>query len=197
MRDEPHRLARGVRTGALAGLLALLVHSAFDFNLRIPSNALLAALLAALAVPSGGFVALPVLPNGRRFGGWHGMGRVAFALTLAVSLGVALFAPCTSSAFDPAPLRRATATSAAGLRGAALEREIAAHLRRRPADAPAWAALAWLRLPRSPAEAEALAAWSQLLDPQHATLRAASQRIRDAAARTRPAGAAQSQPRTP
>jgi len=35
LRDEPHRLSRGIRAGALAGVIALLVHSAFDFNLRI------------------------------------------------------------------------------------------------------------------------------------------------------------------
>jgi O-antigen ligase len=43
----PDRLVRGVGTGALAALVALAVHSAVDFNLRIPSNAALAALAAA------------------------------------------------------------------------------------------------------------------------------------------------------
>jgi O-antigen ligase len=43
VRDEPHRAARGLRAGALAGVAALLVHSAFDFNLRISLNALLSA----------------------------------------------------------------------------------------------------------------------------------------------------------
>ena len=53
VRDEPHRAARGIRAGALAGVAALLVHSAFDFNLRIPSNALLFGLLVAIVLRPG------------------------------------------------------------------------------------------------------------------------------------------------
>lgn len=41
-------LAAGLALGAGAGLFALLVHSAFDFNLQIPSNALLFVFLAAM-----------------------------------------------------------------------------------------------------------------------------------------------------
>ena len=51
-RREP--LRRGVALGAWAGLSALAAHSAFDFNLRIPSNATLAALLAAFAAAGAG-----------------------------------------------------------------------------------------------------------------------------------------------
>ena len=40
-RAEPQRLKRALATGALAGGLALAVHSLFDFNLHLPSNALL------------------------------------------------------------------------------------------------------------------------------------------------------------
>jgi O-antigen ligase len=53
VRDEPHRAAQGIRAGALAGVAALLVHSAFDFNLRIPSNALLFVLLVAIVLRPG------------------------------------------------------------------------------------------------------------------------------------------------
>ncbi|MCP4665412.1 MAG: hypothetical protein GY849_03510 [Deltaproteobacteria bacterium] len=44
------RLVRGTTLGALCGITAILVHSISDFNLQIPSNALLFTLLAALVV---------------------------------------------------------------------------------------------------------------------------------------------------
>ncbi|MFL6276845.1 MAG: O-antigen ligase family protein [Blastocatellia bacterium] len=44
--DDP--LEAGLALGSGAGLLALLIHSAFDFNLQIPSNALLFVFLSAL-----------------------------------------------------------------------------------------------------------------------------------------------------
>ncbi len=50
LRSQGDRLLRGIGVGALAGLVALAVHSAGDFNLRIPSNAFLAACLATLAL---------------------------------------------------------------------------------------------------------------------------------------------------
>ena len=48
------RLARGLATGAAAGFVAIAVHSVVDFNLRIPSNALLCVALFAFvqAVPA-------------------------------------------------------------------------------------------------------------------------------------------------
>ena len=62
IREETHRVPRALRAGALAGVVALLVHSSFDFNLRIPSNALLFAMLAALALAPDG------APGGNRAG---------------------------------------------------------------------------------------------------------------------------------
>jgi len=47
---NPSRLVRGITIGALAGIAAILVHSAIDFNLHIPANALLFSVLAALVV---------------------------------------------------------------------------------------------------------------------------------------------------
>jgi hypothetical protein len=180
LRDEPHRLSRGVRAGALAGLVAVLVHSVLDFNLRIPSNTLLAAFLLACVLP------VPTIPSANHpEQRWiHGAALLA---PVGLALALALFGPWTSRDVDTTALRRA-AVGRASLRGAALERDVTAHLQRRPADAYAWAVLAWLRLPRAPQDADALAAWAQSLDPQHVALRAAAQRVRDAA---------QSQPRTP
>jgi hypothetical protein len=45
---NPSRLVRGSTLGALAGITAILVHSFGDFNLNIPANAILFAVLAAL-----------------------------------------------------------------------------------------------------------------------------------------------------
>ena len=169
-REETHRLTRGIRAGALAGLCAMAVHSAFDFNLHIPSSTLLAVLLLALAGSDGS------VPEGA-----SGPRRLVCAVSLTGSLLIALIGPWgTADTFDANTLRRVTGPDSR-LRGASVEREVEAHLQRRPADAAAWAALAWLRLTLSPGDASDLAAWSQTLDPQHGPLRAASQRIRDAA----------------
>jgi O-antigen ligase len=48
-RATEDKFRRGVATGALAGCLAVLVHSAFDFTLHTTSNALLFLVLAAIA----------------------------------------------------------------------------------------------------------------------------------------------------
>jgi O-antigen ligase len=47
---NPSRLVRGITLGAMSGITAILVHSVVDFNLHIPSNALLFTVLAALVV---------------------------------------------------------------------------------------------------------------------------------------------------
>lgn len=47
--SHPSRQTRWVTLGAMGGIVAILVHSVGDFNLQIPSNALLFTLLAALA----------------------------------------------------------------------------------------------------------------------------------------------------
>jgi len=45
---HPSRLVRGTTLGALAGITAMVVHSAGDFNLHIPANAFLFAVLGGL-----------------------------------------------------------------------------------------------------------------------------------------------------
>jgi O-antigen ligase len=59
LRSQGDRLLRGIGIGALAGLMALAVHSAGDFNLRVPSNAFLAACLACLALSASISCRLP------------------------------------------------------------------------------------------------------------------------------------------
>ena len=161
---EPHRLSRGLRAGALAGLAALLVHSAVDFNLRIPSNALLAVLLLACALaPTGEETDAPTPCR------WQSYACLALA-TAAVAL--ALSGPWRDRALDARLLERATLRS--GLRAGSLESAAVAQLAHRPADAPAWLALAWLRAGSSQAGAADLARWALQLDPLHPALRRAA-----------------------
>jgi O-antigen ligase len=47
---SPSRLIRGVTLGAMSGVTAILFHSLIDFNLHIPANALIFAVLSALVV---------------------------------------------------------------------------------------------------------------------------------------------------
>jgi hypothetical protein len=158
------RLARGLATGAMAGIVALLVHSAFDFNLRIPSNALAAGALAAVmlgAVPPDG------APRARR----------AFPAALALTLVLAIATPWAASYLEPGLLARAGGRPAASLRRMSLEADVASHVQRRPADAASWLALAWLRYPERPAAAATLAGWAVKLDPTSAPVRDAAARL--------------------
>ena len=161
------RLARGLATGATAGLVAIAVHSAFDFNLRIPSNALVCVALVAfvLAVPANGTARTP---------------RLLVPFLLLVTLAVALLTPWAAPRVGPGPMLRAARSGDASLRRAGLEADLTSHLQRRPADAAAWLALAWLRFPTSRDEASALAEWAVELDP-------ASQAVRERVRASRPA----------
>lgn len=47
---HPSRLVRGTTLGAMSGVTAMLIHSMFDFNLRIPANAILFTVLVAIVI---------------------------------------------------------------------------------------------------------------------------------------------------
>jgi O-antigen ligase len=176
MRAEPHRLARAQVAGAMAGLTAVLVHSAFDFNLRIPSNALLAAVLLAI-------VLRPMTPGAEedtevdppRIS--RPRSPLALLPLVAIATALGLSTSWTERRLDTAQLSRATGSPAAALRRRSLESDAIEHLRRRPADAPAWVALGWLRSTESRAAAAALASWGVGLDPEHVALRRAAERV--------------------
>ena len=57
---------RALGLGSAAGVFALLVHSLFDFNLQIPSNALLFLFLAAIVSRAGAAVSLRTAGRGPR-----------------------------------------------------------------------------------------------------------------------------------
>src|SRR5258708_28829016 len=149
---KPSSLRRDLGAGALAGLVALLVHSLFDFNLRIPSNAILAAFLASV-----GAAGVPVRP------------AAAWASRAAAPVfGLAALPPLPRPAFpiDPsAPWEEArnearlAATTivpeARVLRVARTERVLRTVLGGRPAHAEAWLLLAGTRAkPHDPSAVE-------------------------------------------
>jgi O-antigen ligase len=47
--DDPHRYRRAVTLGCIGSIVALLLHSAADFNLQIPANALIFAVILGIA----------------------------------------------------------------------------------------------------------------------------------------------------
>jgi O-antigen ligase len=175
LRATEHRLARSLLGAALAGEAAVYVHSAFDFNLRIPSNALMAALLTAVCASA-------VLPAARpATTGTRSLRSVAGPVLVAASLLAALGTPWIEPRWDPAALARAAVSARTDLRRSALERDVTALLRKRPARAPAWVHLGWLRFPASREDGSALARWGVALDPRHEDLARVSAPLRDVA----------------
>jgi len=171
---EAHGSRRGLRAGSLAGGVALGVHSSFDFNLHIPSNALLFVALAVLVPrpPSAASVASDEGgPVGARFR------SILPATVLVAAAFVALSVPWAEPRLEPATLTRAAAGAPAGARRTALQERVRAHLRCRPGDPTPWVVLAWLRAPVSCREAEALAGWAVQLDPLNGALRRTAARF--------------------
>jgi O-antigen ligase len=181
-RREP--LLRGVALGALAGLSALAAHSAFDFNLHIPSNATLAALLAAFAAAGAG------LRNVHPGRGGLGAGAILFA-AFAVVLTVR-----GPRAFDRAAVwngvreevRAAAASTGPEVRALRAERATArlrAIVSRRPAFAEGWLVLAALAQEEGDAQRGGeLAAHARTLDPSRPDLERAAEVIGGRAARS-------------
>ena len=167
---EGDRLRRALGMGAAAAAAALLVHSAFDFNLRITSNAVLFAALAAWT--------LAAAPSGDRPPGELGP-RVAraLALGLAGALAVALLTPLPGSVRGLDAVREARA-SPTPLRLAQAEAALAAHLRRRPGDAEAWLLLGWVRAARADrVQGAALGRHASRLDPQRGSIIAGAEML--------------------
>jgi O-antigen ligase len=179
LRREAQPVVRGLGVGALAALVAVAVHSAFDFNLRIPSNAALAA-FAAAAVAAATEVA------------WERATRALSAVLLvlaALLLVLAARAPDDTAAFARAEVAGAARADTAEVRALRLARADDA-LRRtlawRPAHAESWLLLAAVRADRGDAAAAgALARHAVSLDPLRTDLRAAAERLEGGAAAAR------------
>jgi hypothetical protein len=170
LRSSPP-LVRGLAVGGLSGLAALAVHSALDFNLRIPSNAALAAVLAAAAASAIGTRSRPVSP------------RVAWpAAALTLLLLAALYGlPAAPSAAARERVREAALSASSDALALRLERAetgLRQALVRRPGDAEAWFQLAAVRSAGGDtASAAALARYAMRLDPQRADLRARAEAL--------------------
>jgi cytochrome c-type biogenesis protein CcmH/NrfG len=159
--------------GALAAVVAVAVHSAFDFNLRIPSNAALAAFAAsALAAATG--VARDRAPR-----------ALSAALLVLVALLLALLglAPDDTAVLARGEVAGAARADTVEVRALRLERAEDALRRtlvRRPAHAESWLLLAAVRADRGDAAAaSALARYAVTLDPLRTDLWTAAQRIVD------------------
>jgi O-antigen ligase len=182
----PDRAVRGIGTGALAALAALAVHSAVDFNLRIPSNAALAALAAAAAAGAAGVRPRPIARAGA-------LGLAAGALALLASAASLPDRPWLTARQEVVQAAAARTPAARRLR---LERAEAALTRlvgRRPAQAESWLLLAGTRAALGDAASGAVlarhAAW---LDPGRPGLAEAVNRLSSPPAG--PAGPAGSPP---
>ena len=164
-----------VACGAAAALVALAVHGVFDFDLRIPANAALAALAAGAAAAAAGVRPARLAPA-----------RTACVAAGALTLLAATLAlPARRPASAREDVREAWASSSrevSALRLARAEAALVAALRLRPADAESWLLLAGVRAARGErGEAAALARHAVSLDPQRANLVAAASRIADGA----------------
>ena len=165
------RTLRGIGTGAVAALVALAVHSAVDFNLRIPSNAALAALVAAAAAGAAGVRPRP-LPR-------------AGALALSAGAVVLLLAaaslpdrPWLAARQEAVQAASSVAPAVRRLRLERAETALARLLERRPAQAESWLLLAGTRAALGDtASVAALARHAVWLDPDRPGLAEAAKRL--------------------
>ncbi len=162
---------RGIGQGAVAALAALAVHSCVDFNLRIPSNASLAALTAALAAAAAG-----TRPGtlSRPLAG----GLAVAALALAGALARPADEPWLQARAQLAAASSSTLPAARRLRLESAEAQLRRALRARPAQAESWLLLAGAHLALGrPDTARAFARHALFLDPQRPGLAEAAGRI--------------------
>ena len=159
-------VAWAVGCGGAAAVVAVAAHGLVDFDLRVPSNAALAALAAAAAAGLAGPRARP-------------LSRPACA---ALALGaLALLAASAAAPPAPSPAARdelrlaaeAVSPAVRELRLARADAAACAALSRRPADPEPWLLLAYARGARGELAAAALARHAASLDPSRPGMREA------------------------
>jgi tetratricopeptide (TPR) repeat protein len=164
-------VVRGVGQGAVAALVALLVHSCVDFNLRIPSNASLAALAAALAAASAG-------TRARDLARPLAAALAVVAVALAAAVARPPDEPWLAARAELAAARSAPLSAARRLRLERAEWQLRRGLRSRPAQAESWLMLASVQLALGRREeARAFARHALGLDPQRPGLAESAERI--------------------
>jgi len=171
IRGHRDRVVRGIVTGSVAGVVGLSVHGLVDFNLRIPSNAIVFVVLCTFAVAPLGSVE------------WRGAGRFGFVTALAL---VAITYARRAEAWPILRDARALAVkahagdAAAGLRIAMAGRRVREYVRQRPADPEGWLLAAWTAAGRgAPQDAAELAKHAIVLDPGQAAVAAAARPLID------------------
>jgi hypothetical protein len=132
--------------------------------MRLPSNALLLATLAAVLLSHTHAPAAP-----------HRHAWLIAASTL-VCLMLATATAWQAPRYDSGPLRRISPRAATALRRATLETDIRGYLRRRPTEATAWLALAWIKQEEASASSR-LASWGERIDPTNGGVRTAARRL--------------------
>jgi hypothetical protein len=173
IRGHRDRVLRGIVTGALAGVAALTVHGLVDFNLRIPSNAVMFIGLSALTLAPLGM---------RSRSGWNP------AIGMAALAAIAFTSARAPEAWPMLREARASAVKAAqsdtpagvAMRVSLADARVRDYLRRRPSDPEGWLLAAWTAaLQGRPADASALAGYAVALDPQRPQVRAAAKSFTD------------------
>ncbi len=168
----PDRLVRGIGTGAVAALVALAVHSTVDFNLRIPSNAALAALAAAAAAGAAGVRPRPLPRAGA-------LALSVGALALLVAAASLPDRPWIGARQEAVQAASSVAPAVRRLRLERAEEALARLLGRRPAQAESWLFLAGTRAALGDAASgAALARHAAWLDPGRPGLAEAADRLR-------------------
>jgi hypothetical protein len=170
-REPGGPLVGGIGQGALGALIALAVHSSVDFNLRIPSNAALAALAAAALAAAAGERKRPLA-----------RGAAAALALAALALAAATFAlprkPRLAARAELALAAQAGNPAVRRLRLLRAEAALRATLARRPAHAESWLMLAGAHQALGRREtAAAFARHALYLDPQRTGLSEAVSRI--------------------
>jgi O-antigen ligase len=167
----PDPVVRGIGMGAVAGLVALAVHSGVDFNLRIPSNAALAAVLAAAAAAVAGVGSRPV-PR------LAALGLALGALGLLATVASLPAEPWLAAREEARQVGVAGTPEARALRRERAEAALRRLLQRRPAHAESWLMLAGVRAGAGDTvTGSALARYAVTLDPERPTLREAAARL--------------------
>jgi hypothetical protein len=197
-------LSKGLAIGAMSGVVALLLHSFFDFNLRLPSNALVFAVLLGLAsssrspAPVHGYGHAPLagaLLCMSCVCGWRAAGAAAFERAdrlvepnarIGALDAVTRWHPYLPEAWRARGVAwRELGTPSSPLRSARLswaEKDLSAALALRPQWAEALADRGWVRAMRGDLKGADLDLGLALrLDPSHAGI----QRVAEEFARRR------------
>jgi O-antigen ligase len=170
LRRMQDRVHRGLVTGALAAVAALLVHSAFDFNLHVPSNAVLFAFVASAAASAAG-PRRALSPGGA-------LAVAAVAASLALGLARERSVSVASAYNEARRAAEVLPTGSGGLRLTLAEESLKRHLSRRPLEPDGWLLLAWIHLARGDrAGVRELAAYAATLQPGRGDLAREAERL--------------------